>query len=361
MSSVRPVHRGSLCCAAVSIAFALVGLAQAGFAAAIVGETRSVHEIPNNVPDIDFIKEGYRRPQDIPFPKENPYTLNKALLGHRLFFDRRLSRSSAQSCASCHDPGFAWGDGLRVGVGFGMAKLGRRSPSIINAAWGAVYMWDGRAANLEEQTKGPIQSPTEMNITMGELVKRLASLPEYSLLFEAAFPNEGLTADTLSEALATYERTIVSQEAPFDVWIDGDESAISESAKRGFVVFNTTGHCSSCHEGWNFTNDGFQDIGLPDADTGRGQLLPRITKMNHAFKTPGLREIARRGPYTHDGSLATLEEVIDHYDRGGIERPSRSDLIVPLGLSEQDKLDLIAFLKSLSSKLTPTTVPTFPR
>jgi cytochrome c peroxidase len=362
MKSGKPADRGrSPIYAGASIIVALFGFVQTVFGAAIVGETKSFGDAPIPVTDVDLIKANYQRPQDIPFPRENPYTLRKAMLGERLFFDRRLSRSSAQSCASCHDPGFAWGDGLPVGVGNGMAKLSRRSPSIINAAWGAVYMWDGRAIDLEEQAKGPIQSPTEMNMTIDALLKRLGSIPEYNLLFIAAFPDEGLSAKTLAEALATYERTIVSQEAPFDAWINGNERATSEEAKRGFVIFNTKGHCSSCHEGWNFTNDGFHDIGLPDADLGRGAFLPKVAKMNHAFKTPGLREIADRGPYMHNGSLATLGEVIDHYDRGGIERPSRSDLIEPLGLSAQEKLDLIAFLKSLSSNLKPTTVPAFPR
>ncbi|MGA2997679.1 cytochrome-c peroxidase [Bradyrhizobium sp.] len=362
MSSATPVRQGgSLCYAGAIIIMVLLSCTQAAFGAAIIGQTKVVSDIPYHAVAVDQLKADYRRPLDIPFPKQNTYTLKKALLGQQLFFDRRLSKSSAQSCASCHDPGFAWGDGLPVGVGYGMQKLTRRSPSIINSAWRAAYLWDGGAASLEEQTKGPIQSPTEMNMPIGELLERLGSVSEYGLLFDAAFPNKGLSSDTLAEALATYERTIVSQEAPFDVWIDGDENAISESAKRGFALFNTKGHCSSCHEGWNFTNDGFHDIGLPGADPGRGRFLPRVTKMNHAFKTPGLREIARRGPYMHDGSLATLEEVIEHYDRGGIERASLSDLIVPLRLSEDEKLDLIAFLKCLSSELMLTTVPTFPR
>jgi cytochrome c peroxidase len=361
MNSGKAAGARSIGYAVASTIIALVGFAQISFGAAIVGETRSAGVVPDIVADIDAMKAGYQRPQDIPFPKENPYTLKKALLGQRLFFDRRLSNSSAQSCASCHDPGFGWGDGLAVGVGNGMAKLARRSPSIVNAAWGALYMWDGRAANLEEQTKGPIQSSAEMNMPIEALLKRLALLPEYNLMFGAAFPNQGLSARTLAEALATYERTIVSEQAPFDAWIDGDERAIPEEAKRGFAIFNSKGHCSSCHEGWNFTNDGFQDIGLPGADAGRGQFLPRVAKMNHAFKTPGLREIASRGPYMHDGSIGTLEQVIDHYDRAGIDRPSRSDLIVPLGLTAQDKLELLAFLKSLSSNLTPTTMPVFPR
>jgi cytochrome c peroxidase len=347
--------------ASILTTVALVGFANASFGAAIVGHTGTVDVVPAAAPSIEGLKAGYRRPVEIPFPETNRYTLRKAVLGQKLFFDRRLSSSSAQSCASCHDPGFAWGDGLPVSVGNGMAKLDRRAPSIVNAAWGASYMWDGRAASLEQQTLGPIQSLSEMNMPIDRLLERLKSIPEYAAFFSAAFPGEDLTAKALAAALATYERTIVSARAPFDAWIAGDERAISEQAKRGFVIFNTVGRCAACHEGWNFTNDGFQDIGLPGADIGRGKFLPKIPKMNHAFKTPGLREIANRGPYMHDGSIRTLEDVVEHYDRGGVDRPSRSDLIVPLGLTAQDKLDLVEFLKSLSSSLTPTTVPVFPR
>ena len=135
----------------------------------------------------------------------------------------------------------------------------------------------------------------------------------------------------------------------------------SEEAKRGFALFNTKAQCASCHEGWNFTNDGFQDIGLPSDDVGRGKYLPDVIKMQHAFKTPGLREITRRSPYMHDGSIATLEQVVEHYNQGGVERPSRSDLMKPLGLTSQDKSDLVAFLKTLTSNLDPTAVPVLPR
>ena len=187
------------------------------------------------------------------------------------------------------------------------------------------------------------------------------AIPEYKPSFEAAFPGQGINPKTLAAAIATYERTVVSERAPFDAWIDGNEKAISEEAKRGFVLFNGKALCSACHEGWNFTNDGFQDIGLPSADVGRGEFLPGVIKMKHAFKTPGLREIGRRSPYMHDGSLATLEQVIDHYDRGGVDRPSRADLMKPLGLSAQEKLELVSFLKTLTSDINPTAVPVLPR
>ena len=343
-----------------AVTFGLIGFANLSFGAAIVGETRRTEPGPKAAVAIAAMKAEYRRPALIPFPKENPYTPEKASLGKKLYFDTRISVSSAQSCASCHSPGFGWGDGLAVGVGYGMAKLGRRSPSIVNAAWGPVFMWDGRLPNLEEQALGPIQSPGEMNMPIEQLMERLGSIEEYKPLFAAAFPGTGLSPKTLGAAIATFERTVVSEEAPFDLWIEGNEQAISEEAKRGFVTFNTKGQCSSCHEGWNFTNDAFQDIGLASLDVGRGQFLPDVIKMKHAFKTPTLREIAGRSPYMHDGSLATLEQVVEHYDHGGVDRPSRSDLVKPLGLTPQEKSELVAFLKTLTSNLDPTTMPVLP-
>jgi cytochrome c peroxidase len=332
-----------------------------GLAAAIVGETRQLGVEQKPTEGIESLKARYRRPTSIPFPKDNLYTPQKLALGKKLYFDTRISVSSAQSCASCHSPAFGWADGLPVGVGYGMAQLGRHSPTIINAAWGAIFMWDGRLANLEEQALGPIQSPGEMNMPLDQLIERLNTIPEYKPLFAAAFPGEEMGAKTLAKAIATYERTVVSQRAPFDEWIDGNEKAISEEAKRGFVVFNSKAQCSSCHEGWNFTNDGFQDIGLPSEDVGRGKFVPGVIKMEHAFKTPGLREISRRSPYMHDGSMTTLEQVVEHYDKGGVERPSRSDLMKPLGLTAQEKADLVAFMKTLTSELDPTAVPVLPR
>jgi cytochrome c peroxidase len=238
---------------------------------------------------VDALKAQYRRPATIPFPKDNPFTPDKAALGKKLYFDTRLSVTSAQSCASCHSPGFGWGDGLAVGVGHGMAKLGRRSPTIVNAAWSAIYMWDGRLPTLEDQALGPIQSPGEMNMKLDQLMARLASIPEYKPAFDAAFPGEGMKPKTLAQAIATYERTVVSERAPFDAWVEGNEKAISEDAKRGFALFNGKAQCAACHEGWNFTNEGFQDIGLPSADVGRGEYLPAVIKMQHAFKTRSKR------------------------------------------------------------------------
>ena len=345
----------------LSAALAATSGVGACLAGARVGETRQVVAAKTPSPTLETMKADYRRPAFIPFPKDNPFTPEKAGLGKTLYFDTRLSENSAQSCASCHSPGFGWGDGLSLGTGHGMEKLTRRSPSIVNVAWGETFMWDGRAATLEEQALGPIQSAGEMNMPVGQLIARLNSISGYQPLFAASFPGQGISADTVVDALATFERTIVSDRAPFDAWIEGNEKAISEEAKRGFVTFNTKGMCSSCHEGWNFTNGSFHDIGLASADIGRGEFMPHVAKMQHAFKTPGLREIARRGPYMHDGSVATLEGVIEHYDSGGIERSSRSDLIKPLGLTAEEKTELVAFLNTLTSRPSPTSIPMFPR
>ena len=354
-------RRTTLICSALLAAITTTGLVSVCFGAAIVGKTDRIDVGQKVVIGIAALKELYQRPASIPFPAENPYTAEKAALGKKLYFDTRLSTTSAQSCASCHNPGFGWGDGLPVGVGHGMEKLSRRSPTIVNVAWGAIFMWDGRAATLEEQALGPIQSSSEMNMPIERLIERLDAISGYKPLFKAAFPGEGLTPATLAKAIATFERIVVSERAPFDAWIDGDEQAISEPAKRGFAIFNAKGQCSSCHEGWNFTNDGFQDIGLADADPGRGKYLPNILTMQHAFKTPGLREIVSRAPYMHNGSLKTLEDVIDHYDSGGGERPSRSALIKKLSLTAQEKSDLVAFLKTLTSDLRPMPIPVLPR
>ena len=209
-----------------------IGFAGISFGAVIVGETRRIELGPKATPGMDAMKAQYRRPATIPFPKENTYTPEKVALGKKLYFDTRLSVTSAQSCASCHSPGFGWGDGLAVGVGHGMAKLGRHSPTIVNAAWGEIFMWDGRLATLEEQALGPIQAAGEMNMPLEQLMARLASIGEYKPLFATAFPDEGMNSKTLAKAIATYERTVVSERAPFDAWIEGNEKAISGEATR---------------------------------------------------------------------------------------------------------------------------------
>src|SRR5262252_4906159 len=206
---------------------------------------------------LDQMGAQYKRLATIPFPADNAYTLAKVSLCKQLYFDTRLSGANVQSCASCHSPAYGWGDGLPKGVGHGMKTLGRRSPSIINAAFGPIFMWDGRAGSLEEQALGPIKTDVEMNLPIDQLIERLKAIPEYGPLFNAAFPGGGISPEHIAKAIATYERTVVSGRAPFDAWIEGDENAISAEAKRGFVLFNTKAACTQCHSGWNFTDDSF--------------------------------------------------------------------------------------------------------
>lgn len=334
------------------------------FAAALLGISTLTEGIAEDTPaDVltkrAALKPEYQRPGEIPFPADNPLTMDKVNLGWTLFFDPRLSGSNAISCASCHNPALAWGDGLPKGIGHGATQLGRRSPTILNLAWADLLMWDGRKASLEDQALGPIETPAEMNQNADDLLGKLAAIPEYRNRFAAAFPGEGLTKHTLAKALATYERTVVSGIAPFDRWIAGDETAISDQAKRGFDLFNGKANCASCHGGWSFTDHGFYDIGLPDDDIGRAAHL-KLPSMQHAFKTPTLREVARRAPYMHDGSLPTLEAVVRHYDGGFVKRPSVSPNVKPLGLSDQEVADLVAFMETLTGEPAPVTVPNLP-
>jgi cytochrome c peroxidase len=221
-------------------------------------------------------------------------------------------------------------------------------------------MWDGRAGSLEEQAVGPMQAPAEMNQTMPRLIALLQSIPGYREAFEAAFPGEPISAKTIAKAIATFERTVTSGEAPFDRWIAGDETAVSEPARRGFVLFNTSGHCAACHSGWRFTDDSFHDIGLADDDLGRGTIIEGVEPLQHAFKTPGLRNVAARAPFMHNGSIPTLAGVVRHYKDGFVARPSLSSEIHRLDSSDQDIDDLVAFMKTLTSKDPRIEVPVLP-
>jgi cytochrome c peroxidase len=308
------------------------------------------------------LQEKYRRPAEIPFPKDNPYSEAKLKLGRTLFFDPILSGSGVRSCASCHNPGLSWADGQPRAVGEKQEALPLRTPTLLDVAWTPKLGWDGHFRDLEGVAMGPITSPINMNLSETVLIARLSATPGYVNAFDLAFGEGDITRRKVELALATFERSIVSIGAPFDSWIDGDETAIDESAKRGFDLFNGKANCAACHSGWAFTDASFHDIGTArNDDIGRGKLFPTSVKLRYAFKTPTLREVARRGPYMHDGSVPTLEAVIDLYDRGGIERPSRADEIRPLGLTKDEKADLIAFLHTLNGALQPVSFPELPR
>jgi len=308
-----------------------------------------------------FFKD-YIRPTEIPFPKGNTDSVARRDLGQKLFFDPRLSGSGWISCATCHNPAMGWEDGLPLALGHGMQLLNRHTPTILNLAWATTLFWDGRAETLEEQALGPIESKVEMNQSLDKMIEKLKSIQGYKPLFDAAYPGEGITTDTVAKAIATYERTIVSEKAPFDLWIEGDAKAVSESAKRGFVLYNTKAACAKCHSGWRFTDDSFHDIGVVTRDKGRGEILTGIEVLEHAFKTPTLRNIDLRAPYMHNGSEKTLDDVIEFYNLGGREkRPSLSFNMNPLKLDRKEKADLKEFLLTLTSKDKDVVIPTLPQ
>lgn len=308
-------------------------------------------------------KAKFRRPASTPFPKANPHSAEKEALGKALFFDPRLSRSGSMSCGTCHNPSFGWSDGLPRAVGFGMAPLPRRTPHVRNLAWGAAFQWDGRAPSLEAQARMPLTAPDEMNMTMDLVIERLKAVPGYAPLFRSAFDEEDpISARNVAAALATFQRTLVSPEAPFDRWIEGEEEAIGADAKRGFALFTGKARCSACHSSWRFSDDGFHDIGLrATADLGRGKFAPpSVVAMQHAFKTPSLRDLRLQGPYMHDGQLQTLGEVIEHYAKGGETRPSLSFEMRAVALSERERRDLVAFLETLTAAPSPVALPLLP-
>lgn len=304
-------------------------------------------------------RSAWRRPETIPFPKDNPYTPEKAALGKMLFFDTRLSRDRNLSCASCHNPSFGWEVPFATAIGAGGKPLGRHAPTALNQAWSRNLFWDGRAPTLEAQARGPIEAAVEMDLPMAAAVVRLKEVGGYQQAFGAAFPGEGLTEATILKALATFERTIVTGDTPFDRWVRGDAKALSPQARRGFALFTGKARCAACHSGWNFTDDKFHDIGLDTADPGR-MGISHDPKDLHAFKTPSLREIASRAPYMHRGQVATLEAVVAHYASGGEKRPSLSALMKPVPLGSDDVADLVAFMRSLSSPQTVLAMPNLP-
>ena len=295
------------------------------------------------------LRASYQRQVAVPFPDDNPHTTAKAELGRVLFFDPIFSGSGTQSCASCHRPDRSWADGRGLALGDSGSAMALRSPTLLNVGWLPRLGWTGKFRDLEAVTFAAITGPANMNLPEADALTRLSARPSYARAFANVFGEGGITRRNVELALATYERTIVSGEAPFDRWIAGDESAIDEAAKRGFALFNGRARCAGCHSGWALTDGSFHDIGTgTDDDIGRGRLFPTSTTLQYAFKTPTLRNVVVRAPYMHNGSVPTLAAVVELYDRGGIERPSRSELIRPLGLTADEKADLMVFLQTLT-------------
>lgn len=297
----------------------------------------------------------------VPVPADNPSTPEKIALGKQLYFDGRLSADMKVSCATCHDPakGFSNGESFATGVEGKMG--GRNSPTVINTAYQKFQFWDGRAKTLEEQALGPIQNPIEMNMKLGDVVDRLNKIEGYKNQFQKVFGTD-VTADGIGKAIAAYERTVLSGDAPYDKFKAGDATASSESAQRGMKLFFGKANCSACHAGPNFTDNAFHNIGIPGNDEGRFAISKQAGDKG-SFKTPTLREIARSAPYMHDGSLKTLEDVLEHYNKGGTPNDQLDEEIFPLKLSKEQLADLVTFLKEgLASASYPAhTAPELPQ
>lgn len=295
-------------------------------------------------------RDHYRRPTFIPFPEEAPYNREVAALGKMLFFDTRLSGAQNMNCVSCHNPSFGWEAPVALSIGALNQPLDRHAPTLYNLAWGTSYFWDGRAATLEEQAVGPITDTREMGATFEMIIERLSSVQGYRSIFARLFPDQGITKNTILRAIATYERTIVSGVSSFDRWVEGDETAISAAAKRGFDLFTGDASCSTCHTGWNFSDNQLHDTGLPKREGDVGT----------RFKTPGLRSIALRAPFMHDGSLSSLTEVIQHYALGGAPNITREADITPFVITDEGVSDLIEFLNTLTEENSDVRSPILP-
>ncbi|HEU4407017.1 MAG TPA: cytochrome c peroxidase [Polyangiaceae bacterium] len=269
-------------------------------------------------------------------------------LGERLFFDARLSGNDKLSCASCHDPTRAFSDGRRVSVGVSGRPLRRNAPGLFDLAARAPYFWDGRAPTLEEQALGPLTDPDEMGQDLRGLEAELASDAGYRALFAQSFPGEGVSVFNVARALAAFERTLVSRSSPYDRYLAGDASALDGAARRGLSLFEGKAECSTCHRGPALTDNQFHRVAFAGDDPGRAALGPGAGPRG-GFKTPSLREVARTAPYFHDGSVASLEEVVEHYARGGDPRAGEARDVHPLELDEGERRDLVAFLRALSS------------
>lgn len=300
-----------------------------------------------------------------PVPPYNLPTPAKIELGKRLFFDPRLSRDNTISCASCHNPALGFSNGERVATGI-RAQVGRRNPpSLYNVVYRTQFFWDGRTASLEEQVLEPIQNPIEMAEDIGRVVAKLNAVPEYVQAFRDVFGTPA-TADGLAQTIAAFERTIVSNHSAWDRFMAGDETALSQSAQRGVRVFDEKAKCVTCHNGPNFTDNQFHALGLPigpdfPADPGRYAVTLNDGDLE-AFRTPSLRNVADTAPYMHNGIFRTLEETLDFYVKAEGHPAHRHPLITPLDLlTEQDKKDLLEFLRSLSGAPLNVTPPILPR
>ena len=315
-------------------------------------------------------------------PRDNPLTPQKIALGRSLYFDKRLSMSGTVSCASCHDPAFAFTDAKPVAVGTAGLRGTRNAPTLLNAVFSDLLFWDGRARSLEDQVKHPLLSSFEMGLTSErQLLARVASIPDYRRRFQTVFKSDGLNIDTIAKAIAAYERTLLSGNSPFDRFINRDNTAITDAQKRGWQLFKGKAKCIDCHkysaDSPFFTDFEFHNTGVAltndvldlvrtvagiAKETSRTELAhsARFSELGRfavtlqstdvgAFKTPTLRDMELTSPYMHDGSFKTVIDVLQYYNRGGTANAYLDKRMQPLQLSDGEIDDLVQFLRSLTS------------
>lgn len=305
----------------------------------------------------------------VPVSPDNPPTAEKVALGRRLYYDPILSVDNTVSCSTCHYPRFGFTDGKQFSEGVKKQKGGRNAPTVLNAAFYTTQFWDGRASSLEKQAEGPVQNPVEMAHTLEGVEKKLTADPSYRAGFERAYGPGTITYQKVEKAIASFERTVISGNSPFDrYYYGGGRSALSASAKRGFEVFRNPkkGNCATCHtvgeKNALFTDNKFHNIGIgvrdgQPTDLGRFNVTKNQSEKG-AFKTPSLRNIAQTGPYFHDGSRKTLKDAVDFYVGGGNSNPYLDKEIHVLDfLSGQERADLVAFLESLTGVMPPNVGP----
>ena len=301
----------------------------------------------------------------VAWPADDPYTPEKAELGRYLYFDARLSADGSVSCATCHDPRRGFTDGAAVSTGIRGQRGKRSAPAVFNRVYSLAQFWDGRAPTLEEQVKGPIANPIEMGNTHEAMAATLAKIGGYAPMFQQAFGTSEITVGRVAQAIATFERTIFSGNSPYDRYKAGFKKAMSPAQLRGMRIFFDKAKCDACHEGANFTLNAYANIGVgmdqPDPDVGRFAVT-KDPKDWGAFKTPTLRDVARTGPYMHDGSLLNLYQVVNFYDKGGVPNQNLDEKIKPLHLTADNKDDLVAFLNALTGEETAVKPPAaFPK
>jgi cytochrome c peroxidase len=286
-------------------------------------------------------------------PSDNPMSSAKVRLGRFLFYDKRFSKDGSVSCGSCHKPDGGFSDrGNATSAGFNGLRGERNTPGLTNAAFLTALHWEGGIPSLERQVLAPIINPIEMNMNTDSLVIRLSAVPTYTTLFKDAWGDSRITTERITKSIAAFERTLISGNSPYDKFVRGDRSAISPAAQRGAdLFFGERGDCFHCHGSFNFTDNGFHNTGLDSITIDPGRyLLTNIETDKGKFKTPSLRNVAVTNPYMHDGRFNSLEEVVRHYNSGGKPHPNVAVLMRPLGLRDEEIIDIVEFLRALTDQ-----------